>query len=147
MRQSRVKAEDAKFEAERRLKHRGTAKVALDAIHLPEEPDRRQVERLKEIFHRGGCRPEHIVNHVLLLIDQPTLENALRASGFPATALLHNVNAGYRELYVPHNCQLVCLHGKHRIQAAREYLSAQHQWWVADLYLAGESLRWILMPN
>ena len=138
MRQSRVEAEDAKFEAERRLKYRGAAKVALGAINLPEEPDPRRVGHLKEVFQRGGCWPEHIVNHVLLLIDQRTLENALQASRLDPTALLHNVNGEYETLYLPHDCQLACLHGKHRIQAAREYLSAQHQWWVADLYLSGE---------
>ena len=50
------------------------ARVSIIAIHPPEELDVRRVGRLKEIFRKGGCRPEHIVNHVLLLIDQSSLE-------------------------------------------------------------------------
>jgi hypothetical protein len=33
--------------------------------------------------------------------------------------------------------QLECLHGRHRIQAGREFLSPRNKWWAVDLYLAG----------
>jgi Protein of unknown function (DUF3723) len=137
MRQSRTKLEDSKFEAERRLKYRGTARIALEAIHLPEDPDSRHVERLKGIFRKEGCRPEHIGNHVLLLIDQPCLDTALSISGLSPTALLQNTHNEYPELRLSSGGQIPCLHGKHRIQAGRECLSAREKWWVADLYLAG----------
>lgn len=137
MRRSRSKLEDSRFEAERRLKFRGAARVGLEAIHLTEKPDEERVERLKGIFREEGCRPEHIGNHVLLLIDQPALDVALRISELSSTALLHNTRNEYPELRLPAGSQLACLHGKHRIQAGRECLSARDKWWVADLYLAG----------
>ena len=137
---SRTKLEDSKFEAERRLKYRGAARIALDAVHLTEEPDVRQVEHLKKIFRKEGCRPEHIVNHVLLLIDQPCLDAALRTSGLSSTALLQNAHDEYPELRISSGRQLACIHGKHRIQAGREFLSIREKWWVADLYLAGKFL-------
>ena len=151
MRQSRAKLEDSKFEAERRRKYCGAARIALEAIHLPEEPDVRRVEELEEIFRREGCRPEHIANHVLLLIDQSSLEDAIRTSGLSSAALLQSAHNEYPELRFPRGRQLECLHGKHRIQAGREYLPARDKWWVADLYLSGEfvhlvSRRVVFMP-
>ena len=138
MRQNKARLEDSKFETERRRKHCGVARIALEAIHLTENPGERRVEELKEIFRTEGCRPEHIANHVLLVIDQSTLEEAIRASGLSSAALLQSGHNAYHELRLPRGYQLRCLHGKHRIQAGREHLSARDKWWVADLYLSGE---------
>ena len=138
MRHSRVKLEDSKLEEERRLKYRGSARLALEAIHLSGELHFIHVERLKRIFRKDGCRPKHMGNHVLLLIDQPSLDVSLSISGLSSTALFQNTNNDYPELRLPSGHQIPCLHGKHRIQAGREFLSARERWWVADLYLAGK---------
>lgn len=127
MRQSRTRLEDSKFEAERRLKYRGAARIALEAIHLPEKPNATHVACLKKIFRKEGCRPEHIGNHVLLLIDQPSLEDTLRISGISPTSLLQSTNNEYPELRLPSGRQLICLHGKHRIQAGRELLPVREK--------------------
>ena len=44
---------------------------------------------------------------------------------------------GYPELAFPDGYQLECLHGKDRIQAAREFLSPRNKWWRVDLYPKG----------
>jgi hypothetical protein len=51
--------------------------------------------------------------------------------------LLSNPRDRYPELVFPGGYQLECLHGRHRIQAGREFLSPRDKWWAVDLYLAG----------
>ena len=96
------------------------------------------MERLKGIFRKEGCRPEHNGNYVLLLIDEPCLDAALSISGLSSTALLQNGHSEYPELRLYSGPQLVCLNSKHRIQARRGCLGARDKWWVAELYLEGE---------
>jgi hypothetical protein len=142
MRQSRAQAEDHKFEAERNLRYCGSARVSLDVIHFRDdqlrELDEKHVESLIRQFRVEGCRRENVKNHIPVLISQSCLEVALRVSGLSAAALLNNTNNGYRKLQLPRGSYLTCLHGKHRIQAGREFLSPREKWWVADVYLAGE---------
>ncbi|ETN44757.1 uncharacterized protein HMPREF1541_10427 [Cyphellophora europaea CBS 101466] len=136
MAQIRATAEAARFEAERRLKHQGSARVALDSIELTQRVDRKRVEHLKFVFGKEGCRPEHIVNHALLSIDKSTLHEALKESGISPAALLVHGNSAYPVLRLPRGKKLMCLHGNHRIQAGKEHLSVRDQWWIVDLYLA-----------
>ena len=146
MRQRRAHLEDAKFESERRASYRGAARILLEQLHFPSdqptqynmELDRENVEFLKERFRREGCRRQPAINHVLVRIDQPCLDTALAISKI-SSATLHTTQADeYPELRLPSGVRLACLHGKHRIQAGREFLSPRDQWWVADLYLAGK---------
>lgn len=138
MAQNRAKAEAARFEAERRLKHQGSARVALNSIQLTQRLDRKRVEHLKFVFAKDGCRPEHIANHALLSIDKSTLDEALKESRITPGALLVRGNSAYPVLRLPRGKKLMCLHGNHRIQAGKEHLSVRDQWWIVDLYLAGK---------
>ena len=142
MRQSRVHAEDVRLEAERQLKYMGTARVSLDVFHFPRdqprELDTKHVEFLKGCFRKEGCRPLEIRNRVPAVIEQHFLEAAIRSSGISARELLTNQPNGCPELVFPAGFQLQCLHGRHRIQAAREFLSPRDKWWAVDLYLSGE---------
>ncbi|KAK5400801.1 hypothetical protein LTR06_011261, partial [Exophiala xenobiotica] len=76
---------------------------------------------------------------------QACLESALDLSRISAAALLtRNTNdpaavGDYPQLQVPVGVRLTCLHGRHRIQAALEFLPARDKWWIADLYLADSS--------
>jgi hypothetical protein len=138
MNQNRAKVEDAKIETERRRKYQGSAKVTLESINILPSPHRKRVDQLKRIFEREGCKPEYVVNHVLLLIDKETLERALEESRITQRTLLARGGTLYPELRLPRGRKLTCLHGNHRLQAGKEYLSPRNKWWVADLYLAGE---------
>lgn len=142
MRSSRARLEDAKFETERCRQYRGTARISLDLLDFPSdacrELDRKNVERLKEAYQREGCRRQFINNHILVVIDQARLDAALDLSGVSAAELLNTSRDDYPELQFCAGMRLACLHGKHRVQAGREFLSPRDKWWVADLYLAGE---------
>jgi len=140
MRQTRYQKEELRLEAEKRVKYKGTARIKLEWLHFrwnePRELDSKNVERLKSNFRRD-CRRLDIHNHIPALINQQDLNAATQASEVSAQSLLSNPQGGYPELNFPTGYQLECLHGRHRIQAAKEVLPCGDKWWTVDLYLAG----------
>jgi hypothetical protein len=71
------------------------------------------------------------------VIDMGDLELIMEQSGTCLAELLDNPRDMPPELNFPPGRKLECLHGKHRIQAAKElrFLKAEDKWWVVDLYL------------
>ena len=125
------------------LKYRGVARVHLDVLHFsqprgsdPIKPNPRHMEYLKGQFQKKGCDPLPVLRHVPVLIDQPSLDAAMRDSCVSAERLLKHSSA-YAHLAFPKGFQLECIHGRHRIQAGREILSPKDKWWAVDIYLSG----------
>ena len=128
---TQIREEESRIEAEKRIKYKGTARIRLKWLHFqwnrPRELDGKNVERLKADF-RKDCRRLDEHNHIPAVIDQQSLNAAEELSGVLARQL------GYPELVFPAGYQVECLHGRHRIQAAKEL---GLEWWTVDLYLAG----------
>lgn len=141
MKQAAAQQEDERLEKERRRVSRGTARVRLEALHFPNqscEVDVKRVEYLESCFREYGCRPLPKKNHICAVIDQDDLFTAMRANSVTLEELLSNPSDNYAELWFPDGYQLECLHGRHRIQAACEFLQRpSDRWWAVDLYLLG----------
>ena len=141
MLQSRISLQDQELATERQLKYRGVARIRLESLHFPcdaaRELNLKNVERLKKCFRTEGCRRLELENHIPATIDESRLREALSESAVGAGGLLTNHQEGYPELKFPPGYRLACLHGQHRIQAAREVLSQRNAWWAVDLYLTG----------
>ena len=135
---SRAQEEDENLQRLRRLKFRGTARIRLDDLRLSahngKEMSRGNVDRLKAIFEEEGCRRLEVQHHVPALIDKQALDRAV-ANAKISPAALQEANGNYPELLLP--AQIDCLHGQHRIQAAKEFLPPREKWWAVDLYHAG----------
>jgi hypothetical protein len=108
----------------------GSVKIPLDKLRgeeLPENPrqfDEKNVARLLDIFNKDGCQRREPDNHVPVLIARSALpEGPLRVGSD-------------LQLFNPDH-PLTCLHGRHRLEAARKFLSGNDRWWVADLYSDG----------
>ena len=144
MRQTQAREEELKLEAERRIKYKGTCRIKLEMLYFrwnePRELDTKNVEKLKACFRKSGCRRLLVQNHIPAIIDEQCLNTAIQSSGITAAMLTNNYEKEYPELILPATYQLLCLHGRHRIQAAKEYLSPRDKWWTVDLYLAGEMM-------
>ena len=116
---------------------RGKAKVRITKLKFDDEriscqplrPD--NVSRLVKIFSLEGCfrlDPEH---HVPCLISEHILNTSLHNSGLNPEDLLEpgeppSLNLGEHSL--------LCLHGRHRIEAAKQFLEPFEEWWIVDLY-------------
>ena len=119
----------------------GRAKVSLSNLRFEGDEvagtrtlNPRNITRLRNIFELEGClrlEPEH---HVPAVIERSTLEAALRAS----TLQLQDLKSGEpKPLTLPPGTALVCLHGRHRVEAAKQHFGPAEKWWVADLYSCG----------
>ncbi|KAH7323832.1 hypothetical protein BKA65DRAFT_555502 [Rhexocercosporidium sp. MPI-PUGE-AT-0058] len=94
----------------------------------------KHVEYLKGCFRKDQCRRLEVRNHIEAEVDQQILDVALRGSNVTARELLTNQPNGCPELVFPQGFQIECLHGQHRIQAAREFLLPTDKWWTVDFY-------------
>ena len=142
MRQARAREEEIQLEVEKRLKFQGTARIGLHHLNFPrddaKELHRKNVDRLKAIYQQHGCRRLEVQHHVPATVDDGSLNAAIAAAGISLTTLGRSPTAnGYPELVFPNGHRLECLHGRHRIQAGKEFLPARDQWWTVDLYLTG----------
>jgi len=140
MQPSRYADREGRLAAEGREKYRGTARIALDVLYFPwdqpREASQKSLNKLKECFQKGQC--DRVTrNHIPAVIDQSDLHEVLRCSNISAKRLLNNEGGPHPELTFPVGFQLRCLHGRQRIQAAREVLPPRERWWTVDLYLAG----------
>ncbi|TKA80621.1 hypothetical protein B0A49_04907 [Cryomyces minteri] len=121
--------------------YRGRAKVkllhlAFEGEHVPGSRwvDEKNVQRLVQVFETEGCyrlEPEHFVP---ALVRQADLDHALAASGLTQAELL-DCGTIPPTLSLPSQCSLLCLHGRHRVEAAHRHLGAFEKWWVVDLYI------------
>ncbi|KAG9228681.1 hypothetical protein BJ875DRAFT_229273 [Amylocarpus encephaloides] len=141
--QSQAQNEDSVLEGERRLKYKGTARIGLDVLFFrqdqPRESNKRQADFLVDCFRKEGCHRLPFCNHVPVIIDQESLDAAMQRLGKTADALLTNNKVpDYPLLEFPTSFHLKCLHGRHRIEAGREFLDPGDDWWTVDLYLSGE---------
>ena len=141
MHRSRSSEQELRIQAERHVKYRGTARVSLRVLPFQwdqsRELSRKNVERLKEVFRIDSVRRLDARNHIPAVIDSLDLDGAILASKISAERLLSNPDSDPPTLKFPAPHQLTCLHGRHRVQAARETLPPSDAWWTVDLYLAG----------
>ncbi|GAB7336289.1 hypothetical protein MBLNU13_g09039t1 [Cladosporium sp. NU13] len=87
--------------------------------------DERNVNRLKLVFRTEGCHRDNPVNFIPALVSKADLEQSSNTRGHPA------------ELLLPPDRRLLCLHGKHRILAAKAVLPLHDQWWTLAFYDEG----------
>ncbi|KFY68145.1 hypothetical protein V496_01265 [Pseudogymnoascus sp. VKM F-4515 (FW-2607)] len=146
---AQVRAEDLRYETERRLFCKGSALVKFESLnwedHKIRQHDPKNVLRLKRIFEKEGCRSLKVGNHIPAIVDQHHLDTAIEnakqkgtwnAGVLPSSYATIDSENGYPELEFPGGIN--CLHGFHRIQAGKELRPAE-KWWIVDLYLSGIS--------
>lgn len=80
LRQPRVERQEAELEAERRVKFKGTARIRLEYLDFPRHGANKNVERLKLCIECEGYYRLDSKYHVIAVIDQELLDDAIRAS-------------------------------------------------------------------
>lgn len=136
--------EEVRLATERRLKYLGAAKISIYQIQfdppLPRGLDRKNLDRLCEIFRKNHYRRLDVDNHIPAIVSRQDLATALRKKNIPQRSLLTNNphQSPQLEFATGH---LRALHGRHRVQAGAEVLPPADRWWMVDLYLDGMSRR------
>lgn len=143
MNQIQVNDAERRIEVEKSSKFRGRAQVPLEflyfSVRCPRDLDRSNVERLKAVYLREGVNRLKPENHVPAIISKADLKSAIKHSGTSLSDLLNRLQENLPRLKFPPNFRLQCLHGKHRIQAAKESarLKGEEKWWTVTFYLEG----------
>ena len=129
---------ELELEKEKSIAYRGTARVALKwLIFQHGKLNLKHVQNLQKRFQKD-CRRLESHNHIPALVEQRHLDCALHISGLSKEDLPTSSENGLPLLNFWTGYQLQCLHGQHRIQAAKETLLPSDQWWTVDLYLTGK---------
>lgn len=122
----------------------GSAKIHLKHLNFGIEStnltiDSKNVDRLIQVFKLEGCLRLDLEHHIPAVISEQTLHESLAYSRIDSTELHRRQNPP--TLLLAENIYLPCLHGKHRIAAARTLLLPGNTWWTVDLYLD----RWLTL--
>jgi hypothetical protein len=115
------------LEIERSLHYKGTARINLEEIGFHPKSahsvEQHVIDRLCAKFQKEGCRRLDTQNHVTAIISLQDLRAALQTAG-KSLEDLSNADPNH----LPHlrfsAGQVLCLHGRHRIQAGAKILTA-----------------------
>ena len=134
---------ESQIEEERKQLFYGSARIDLDALtfdtspaYQPNEPN---IERLLSTFQRSGCLRLHPQYHVPAVITKEQLDEAITTAASSQDSLLHHDPSRWPILIFPDGFRVQCLHGRHRTEAAKRYLSVNDRWWVVDFYAPSKS--------
>jgi hypothetical protein len=132
-----------KLTNDRNANFRGTAQINfqnLDFIHVHDRKrdDEKQIEYLKNRYETIGCRRLDAKYHIPAVIDQATLDEAIRKSKrADKNTLLCNPETGPPELEFPPDFRIVCLDGRLRVAAGKAHLPERDWLWAIDLFVKG----------
>ena len=96
--------------------------------------DPKNVARLVKIFNLEGCFRWESEHYVPALINPKALYKALTAANRTAEDLFAVTE---EPVSLELSDSLICLHKRHCLEAAKQYLETKDKWWVVDLYLNG----------
>ncbi len=113
----------------------GYARISIDDIDFESgrDKDNRNVKRLAGILERS-CERDNPANAVSVVVEKGPLTEAQHKDLYSSTG----VSLIPSQLPFLHT-KVVCLHGKHRIFAAREILSSSDRWWIAKIFDSGRN--------
>lgn len=128
---------------DRSANYRGTVRVRFEFLEFDAESarelDPKNVQRLIGIYETAGCHRSNPEHRIPAVISQKDLDLAIKHSATSLESLLTHSSGQPQDLKFPQHHSLICLHGQHRVEAAKRWakLSPKEKWWVVDLYLEG----------
>jgi hypothetical protein len=122
-------------------KFKGAARVSIHNLDFPHPIrgiDKKAIQQLIRDFDGEGCIRAEPSHRIPAVIDNSILQAALQKMKTPLTAESFKAKADNPPiLKLGSGVKLECLHGQHRVLAAKEHLPASQWWWVVDLYGTG----------
>ncbi len=141
--QDALQARDERISQDKLCKYKGTARVQLSNLvfpHSTRQVDIKVIEQLKRDFDGEGCIRGEPSHRIPAIIDDLTLETNLERLNLNTEDFKKRAS-NPPSFHLGRNVMLECLHGKHRVLAAQDYLSPSQRWWIVDLYGTGKCCR------
>jgi len=131
---------EQQFSDSKSLHLKGTARVRLSQLSFPNpirpvEPE--VLKTLKRDFKAEGCLQQDSNFSLPAIIDNDSLKLVLEGLQVSLEHFKAASKVSPAKFELPHNVQLACLHGQHRVIAATEHLPPGDRWWLVDLYGQG----------
>lgn len=136
---------DEKLLQERARAFQGSIGYSLRSLRFesqqrkPRQVDMKNVDRILAIFELQGCLRLIPENHVPTLVSLTTL--AAIVQRLPEGQTLLGPSGSKPAILSDVPDDLLCLHGQHRVEAAKRFLPAREKWWIVDLYAKGTLAR------
>lgn len=130
--------EASNFAHAKHLKFEGLVRVGLSALSFDKHRalSSKNVKRLQKIYRIEGCQRLDDSNFVDALV---TKEQLTQASHIQPLAFQQHPPKEWNACPIINIKSLSCLTGLHRVEAAKEFLDANDQWWVARIYTNGKA--------
>jgi hypothetical protein len=103
------------------------------------------LERLRSIFRKQGCRRLEVNHFIPAIVSRDAFEAAKKRAQIDDHARLDSVDNLPTLKFGPG--QLKALHGRHRLQVGAELLAPVERWWTVDLYLNGKTVETQTIPS
>lgn len=113
----------------------GYARMSISDIDVSGPPDSASgIEAMTERFRIQGCHHDLPTYAAVVTMDRRDCMDspAIQFDPYALPAAPLQVNRDH---------QVSCLHGKRRLLAAKRFLGAADQWWIAKIYDTGETVR------
>jgi len=123
------------FSKERSLKYFGIARVEIKQLDFSAPTDqalRSHKRRKNKDLRKIRLLPEH---YVAAIISSTLLDEELQKSNLTQAILRESL--GDLQPLLKLSTPLQCLYGYHILRAATEFLTADDQWWMVELYSSG----------
>ncbi len=122
-----------------------SARIDVDTQHFIglcfREIQREELGSIAGFYKCESCICMDSGYHVPAAIGQEVLSNTLLNADSSVNALLSRDSCRRPKLTFPSGFWPHYLHGRHRIEAGRQYLRSHDHWWVVDLHVNGKALR------
>lgn len=119
--------------------------LLFDSEVVPRQLDQNHVSHLVDVFTESnyGCDRTNDKNYIPAVISHGDLTTLLHNTHISERHLsLTLADATFRPEIVTNHLLIPCLHGKHRIAAAKQFCHPNDLWWTIELFIKEQS-RWI----
>lgn len=114
---------------------KGFGRISFDSIDFDSGRDLviENVQRLVDIFRLEGCDRSAPANAISGVIEENIIEEQINTSVHVPRTPTYQTDPPFI------TSRILCLHGKHRICAARRFLVPTDHWWTVKLYSSGKT--------
>lgn len=142
---SLLAAREERISNDKRAKYRGSAQVSIEHLDFPHpcrHIDTKVIEQLIRDFEGEGCIKD--TNRIPAIIDDSVLRAGLKKLAMSAESFKAVSNSVPPWLDLERDVRIECLHGQHRILAAKKFLKSSKRWWIVDFYSSGQCIEYSL---
>jgi hypothetical protein len=136
-------AREERISRDKHAKYRGSAQVSIEHLDFPHpcrHIDINVIGQLIRNFEGEGCIKD--TNRIPAIINDSILYAGLNKLETSAESFKAISNSAPPRLHLERGVKVECLHGQHRVLAAKKFLDPSERWWIVDFYGSGQYIEY-----